>query len=156
MELDHIALIVSREENLAFYEKLGFSEIKRIERPYDTVVFMENSSIVLEVFIDSNHPQRVTKPEALGLRHIAFAVDSLEEAMRAVECGEIKTDWFGRRFTFTKDPDGQPIELKRESQKSGQLNITQSVNGYRNTKSDSVLSRVLCERFIILCVSTHK
>lgn len=112
MELDHIALIVSREENLAFYEKLGFSEIKRIERPYDTVVFMENSSIVLEVFIDSNHPQRVTKPEALGLRHIAFAVDSLEEAMRAVECGEIKTDWFGRRFTFTKDPDGQPIELK--------------------------------------------
>lgn len=112
MELDHIALIVSREENLAFYEKLGFSEIKRIERPYDTVVFMENSSIVLEVFIDPNHPQRVTKPEALGLRHIAFAVDSLEEAMRAVECGEIKTDWFGRRFTFTKDPDGQPIELK--------------------------------------------
>ncbi len=112
MELDHIALIVSREENLAFYEKLGFSEIKRIERPYDTVVFMENSSIVLEVFIDPNHPQRVTKPEALGLRHIAFAVDSLEEAMRAVECGEIKTDWFGRRFTLTKDPDGQPIELK--------------------------------------------
>ena len=112
MELDHIALIVSREENLAFYEKLGFSEIKRIERPYDTVVFMENSSIVLEVFIDPNHPQRVTKPEALGLRHIAFAVDSLEEAMRAVECGEIKTDWFGRRFTFTKDLDGQPIELK--------------------------------------------
>ena len=26
MELDHIALIVSKEENLAFYEKLGFKE----------------------------------------------------------------------------------------------------------------------------------
>lgn len=30
MELAHIALIVSKEENLAFYEKLGFKEEKRI------------------------------------------------------------------------------------------------------------------------------
>ena len=39
--LDHIALIVSKEENLSFYEKLGFREAKRIERGYDTVVFMK-------------------------------------------------------------------------------------------------------------------
>lgn len=59
MELDHIALIVSKEENLAFYKKLGFKEKNRIERGYDTVVFMENNSIALEIFIDSNHPARV-------------------------------------------------------------------------------------------------
>ena len=35
--------------------------------------------------------------------------------MREVECEEIRTDWFGRRFTFTKDPDGQPIELKERT-----------------------------------------
>ena len=115
MELDHIALIVSKEENLTFYKKLGFIEKNRIERGYDTVVFMENSSIVLEIFIDPNHPARVSGPEALGLRHIAFVVESLEEVMRDVECEEIRTDWFGRRFTFTKDPDGQPIELKEKN-----------------------------------------
>lgn len=115
MVLDHIALIVSKEENLAFYKKLGFIEKNRIERGYDTVVFMENNSIVLEIFIDSNHPARVTNPEAMGLRHIAFVVESLEEVMRDVECEEIRTDWFGRRFTFTKDPDGQPIELKEKN-----------------------------------------
>ena len=115
MELDHIALIVSKEENLAFYKKLGFIEKNRIERGYDTVVFMENNSIVLEIFIDPNHPARITNPEAFGLRHIAFVVESLEEVMRDVECEEIRTDWFGRRFTFTKDPDGQPIELKEKN-----------------------------------------
>lgn len=114
MELDHIALIVSKEENLAFYKKLGFKEKNRIEREYDTVVFMECDGLLLEVFIDPNHPERVSEPEALGLRHIAFVVESLEEVMSVVECEEIRTDWFGRRFTFTKDPDGQPIELKEK------------------------------------------
>ena len=115
MELDHIALIVSSEECLSFYEKLGFKEKNKIERAYDTVVFMENNSIVLEIFIDLNHPVRVSGPEALGLRHLCFVVESLEEVMSVVECEEIRTDWFGRRFTFTKDPDGQPIELKEKN-----------------------------------------
>ena len=115
MELDHIALIVSKEENLAFYRKLGFIEKNRIERGYDTVVFMECDGLLLEVFIDPNHPERVSGPEAMGLRHIAFVVESLEEVMSVVECEEIRTDWFGRRFTFTKDPDGQPIELKEKN-----------------------------------------
>ena len=112
--LDHIALIVSSEGSLRFYEKFGFKETKRIERTYDTVVFMKCGQVVLEIFIDPNHPERISGPEALGLRHIAFVVDSLEEVMSldGVECEEIRSDWFGRKFTFTKDPDGQPIELK--------------------------------------------
>ena len=115
MELDHIALIVSKEENLSFYEKLGFKEKNRIERGYDTVVFMECDGLLLEVFIDPSHPARVTNPEALGLRHIAFVFENLEEVMSVVHCEDIRTDWFGRRFTFTKDPDGQPIELKEKN-----------------------------------------
>lgn len=112
--LDHIALIVSKEENLSFYEKLGFREVKRIERSYDTVVFMEQGALLLEVFVDPNHPARVSGPEALGLRHLAFTLESLDEITRIVQCEEIRTDWFGRKFTFTKDPDGQPIELKEK------------------------------------------
>lgn len=111
--LDHIALIVSKEENLSFYEKLGFREVKRIERSYDTVVFMEGNGVIIEVFIDPNHPARLSNPEALGLRHIAFVVEDLSKV--DVECEEIRTDWFGRRFTFTRDPDGQPIELKEKN-----------------------------------------
>ena len=114
MELDHIALIVSTEECLSFYNKLGFIEKNRIERGYDTVVFMECDGLLLEVFIDPNHPARVSGPEALGLRHLCLVVEDLEEAMSVVKCEEIRTDWFGRRFTFTKDPDEQLIELKEK------------------------------------------
>ena len=112
MILDHIALIVSSEECVRFYEKLGFKETNIFERSCDTVAFMENNGIVLEIFIDPNHPERMSNPEAKGLRHVAFMVESLEEIMKIVECEEIRPDWFGRKFTFTKDPDGQPIELK--------------------------------------------
>ena len=114
MELDHIALIVSKEENLSFYEKLGFIEKNRIERGYDTVVFMECDGLLLEVFIDPNHPARFTNPEARGLRHFCLVVEDLDEVVKSVQCEEIRTDWFGRRFTFTKDPDGQPIERKEK------------------------------------------
>ena len=115
MELDHIALIVSTEECLSFYKKLGFEEKNRIERGYDTVVFMECNGLLLEVFIDPNHPARVSGPEALGLRHFCLVVEDLDEVVKSVQCEEIRTDWFGRRFTFTKDPDGQPIELKEKN-----------------------------------------
>lgn len=109
--LDHIALIVSTERSILFYEKLGFKETKRIERSYDTVVFMQCGQVILEIFVEPNHPDRVMAPEAKGLRHIAFSVDSLDEVMKELECEKVRTDWFGRKFTFTKDPDGQPIEL---------------------------------------------
>ncbi len=116
--LDHIAIIVSSEESLRFYEKLGFKESKRIERSYDTVVFMECGSITLEIFIDPKHPERVTDPEAKGLRHIAFTVERLEDIMKVVECEEVRTDWFGRRYTFCRDHDGQSIELKEKIDKA--------------------------------------
>ena len=108
--LDHIALIVSSEDSLSFYEKLGFRETERFERSYDTVVFMTCGNITLEIFVDPNHPERVNSPEAKGLRHIAFTVDKIEDL--DVEMEEIRTDWFGRRFTFVKDLDGLPIEIK--------------------------------------------
>lgn len=114
MGLDHIALIVSSEKCLEFYMKLGFKETTRIIRDYDTVVFMSNSDVVLEIFIDSNHPERRNSPESKGIRHIAFKVDDLDEIMGKFECHKIGTDWFGKRFVFINDIDGQPIELKEK------------------------------------------
>ena len=112
--LDHVAIIVSSIESLKFYEKLGFRETKRIERSHDIVVFMECESVVLEIFVDPNHPKRLSYPEAFGLRHMAFRVNNLDDVVKEIECEEIRTDWFGRRFAFAKDPDGLPIELKEE------------------------------------------
>lgn len=112
VDLDHIALIVSSEECLKFYEKLGFIEQNRFERPYDTVVFMACGNLVLEMFVDPNHPGRIINPETMGLRHLALSVEDLDAITNVVECEEIRIDWFGRRFTFTKDPDSQPIEIK--------------------------------------------
>lgn len=79
MILDHIALIVSKEENLNFYEKLGFRAKTRFERAYDTVDFMECEGIVLEMFVDSNHSEGTSKPEQKGLCYIV--VENLEEIM---------------------------------------------------------------------------
>lgn len=107
--LDHIALIVSCEAHLGFYEKFGFKETNRFERVYDTVIFMEYGGVVLEIFVDPKHPERLSGPEAKGLRHVAFVVDNLDTVQ--VEIEEVRADWFGRRTTFVKDPDGQPIEL---------------------------------------------
>lgn len=112
MLLDHIAIIVSKKENLNFYKKLGFIETARFIRSHDIVVFMECDGIVLEIFVDPNHPERISGREAKGLRHLALVVNSFEDL--DVEIEEIRIDFFGRRFTFTKDPDGQPIELKEK------------------------------------------
>ena len=83
--LDHIALIVSSEDSLRFYEKLGFRETERFERSYDIVVFMTCGNITLEIFVDPNHPERVNSPEAKGLRHVAVTVDKIEDLNMEIE-----------------------------------------------------------------------
>lgn len=71
----------------------------------------------LELFSFPEPPVRPTRPEACGLRHLAFAVDDLEAcvahlAAAGVPCEAIRHDTLtGRRFTFFNDPDGLPLEL---------------------------------------------
>ena len=107
--LHHIAIIASSEKSIEFYSSLGFREKQRMERGYDTVVLM-GGVCVLEIYIDPTHPRRVTDPEAFGLRHLAFEVRDLDEIEKVFDCEPIR-ETAGRRYTFTKDPDGLPIEL---------------------------------------------
>lgn len=71
----------------------------------------------LELFSFPDPPPRPTRPEARGLRHLAFAVTDLDAAVRALAAHDIavepiRTDEFtGRRFTFFDDPDALPLEL---------------------------------------------
>lgn len=110
--IDHFALIVSSEETLDFYKKLGFVENFRKEREYDAVVIMKAYDVQLECFIDSRHEKR-GNPEPLGLRHLAFKVDSIESTIDELgkDIDEIRNDWFGIRYVFIKDPDDNIVEL---------------------------------------------
>ena len=109
--LNHIALICSSEESLRFYNDLGFTERTRIKREHDTVVFMDGFGTTLEIFVDSRHPQRASNPENNGLRHICLVPDDFDEFARIHGVDSLSTDFFGKRFFFTNDPDGQPVEI---------------------------------------------
>lgn len=71
----------------------------------------------LELFSFPAPPPRPSRPEAQGLRHLAFRVKSLEPvvarlAADGVACEPIRVDEYtGRRFTFFADPDDLPLEL---------------------------------------------
>ncbi|WP_215397821.1 SMU1112c/YaeR family gloxylase I-like metalloprotein [Rheinheimera oceanensis] len=71
----------------------------------------------IELFSFPNPPPRPSKPEAQGLRHLAFVVDSVAEfadylTQNGVAVEPIRIDEFtGKAFTFFQDPDGLPLEL---------------------------------------------
>lgn len=71
----------------------------------------------LELFSFPNPPPRPSRPEAQGLRHLAFVVDNVAEfadylTQSGVDVEPIRTDEFtGKAFTFFQDPDGLPLEL---------------------------------------------
>lgn len=71
----------------------------------------------LELFSFPSPPPRPSRPEAQGLRHLAFRVAALEPmierlAAEGVPSEPIRVDEYtGLRFTFFADPDGLPLEL---------------------------------------------
>lgn len=75
----------------------------------------------LELFSFPAPPPRPSRPEAQGLRHLAFRVEALEPmiahlAAHEVACEPIRVDEYtGRRFTFFADPDGLPLELYEQA-----------------------------------------
>lgn len=118
--LHHIAILCSeREASLRFYETLGFAVYESHVRPErnDEIIFVNSPGIVLELFISAGNPQRVSGPEAYGLRHLALGVTDAQAAREKLMASgyapePIRTDTFnGRKLFFVKDPDGLPIEL---------------------------------------------
>lgn len=71
----------------------------------------------IELFSFPNPPARPSKPEAMGLRHLAFKVDSVEEFVfylegKGITVEPIRVDEFtDKKYTFFNDPDGLPLEL---------------------------------------------
>ena len=120
--IHHIAIIVSdHDAALDFYvSKLGFAIIRDNYRPNrnDWKLDLDaGDGIELEIFAESNPPKRVNRPEACGLRHLAFRVADIDATVaelkqKGIDCEPIRTDEFtNRRMTFFFDPDGLPLEL---------------------------------------------
>ncbi|WP_018416330.1 VOC family protein [Teredinibacter turnerae] len=71
----------------------------------------------VELFSFPQSPERPSYPEARGLRHLAFAVHSIDDAVaylntQGVEVEKVRVDEYtGKRYTFFSDPDQLPIEL---------------------------------------------
>lgn len=120
--LHHIAIICSDyEKSKRFYtEVLGFQidrEVYREARDSYKLDLSLNGHYLIELFSFPSPPPRVSRPEACGLRHIAFRVADIKAAIAELNAKNIfpepiRVDEFtGKKFTFFADPDDLPIEL---------------------------------------------
>lgn len=120
--LHHVAIICSNyAASKHFYtEILGLrvlAERYRAERDSYKLDLEVSPGVSIELFSFPKPPQRPSRPEACGLRHLAFAVDDIESSVKelqakGIEVEPIRLDEFTeKRFTFFPDPDGLPLEL---------------------------------------------
>jgi glyoxylase I family protein len=118
----HIAIICSDyEKSKTFYvETLGLEiirEVYREERKSYKLDLALRGHYIIELFSFPNSPARISRPEAVGLRHLAFSVDNLDMTVDDLQAKGIVTEpirideFTGKRFTFFADPDDLPIEL---------------------------------------------
>ncbi|MEN9335958.1 MAG: hypothetical protein RLZZ500_945 [Bacteroidota bacterium] len=118
----HIAIIVSDyEKSKVFYtEVLGFEilqEVYREERQSYKLDLALQGEYCIELFSFPDYQPRASRPEALGLRHLAFAVDDIEAAVSKLKSHQVEVEplrideYTSKQFTFFFDPDGLPLEL---------------------------------------------
>ena len=120
--IHHIAIICSDyQRSKTFYtEVLGLQIIREVYREQRRSYKLDlalNGDYIIELFSFPSPPPRSSRPEATGLRHLAFAVSDVEEAVESLQqkgitAEPVRTDEFsGKAFTFIADPDGLPIEF---------------------------------------------
>lgn len=120
--IHHIAIIASDyERSKRFYiEVLGLrvlAEVYREARDSWKLDLQVSDGVQIELFSFPSPPPRVSRPEACGLRHLAFVVPDIEQAIarlrdHSIEVEPVRVDEYtGKRFTFFADPDGLPLEL---------------------------------------------
>jgi glyoxylase I family protein len=120
--IHHVAVICSDyQKSKHFYTQiLGFgilNEVYRAERQSFKLDLSVNGLYQIELFSFPNPPTRFSRPEACGLRHLAFEVNSVTETREKlvsqnIDCEMIRIDEFtNKAFFFIEDPDGLPIEF---------------------------------------------
>ncbi|WP_324829306.1 SMU1112c/YaeR family gloxylase I-like metalloprotein [Qipengyuania zhejiangensis] len=121
-KIHHVAIICSDyQKSKRFYvDILGLKvvmETYREERNSYKLDLAVGGDYQIELFSFNNPPERTSYPEARGLRHLAFEVDDIEEAVIELEANGVGMEPVRidpvteKRFTFFADPDGLPLEL---------------------------------------------
>jgi len=120
--LHHVAIICSDyKTSKDFYTRiLGLTivaEHYRAERDSYKLDLAVGDRYFVELFSFPNPPKRVSRPEASGLRHLAFEVENIIQASEWLEQNGVKVEpirvdeYTNKRFTFFADPDDLPLEF---------------------------------------------
>ena len=118
----HIAIIcgdykISKKFYTEVLELTIVNEVYRKERDSYKLDLALNGEYIIELFSFPNPPERVSRPEAKGLRHLCFAVDNIDQEFiklknKGVIAENIRVDELtGKRFFFFSAPDDLPIEF---------------------------------------------
>ncbi len=121
-KVHHIAIIASNyQKSKHFYtEVLGLKTVREVYREARDSYKLDlaiGENYIIELFSFPNPPARPSRPEACGLRHLAFEVEDVAAAKqnlesKGIEVEDIRIDEFtGKKFTFFADPDDLPIEF---------------------------------------------
>ena len=121
-KIHHIAILCSdyRKSKTFYTEVLGLTiirEIYREERQSYKLDLALNGLYVFELFSFPDPPKRPSRPEAVGLRHLAFEVINLDETVAFLNTKNIEAELIRidettqKRFTFISDPDLLTIEF---------------------------------------------
>jgi glyoxylase I family protein len=120
--IHHVAIICSDyERSKRFYvDVLGLevvAEHYREERRSYKLDLSVGGRYQIELFSFPDPPPRASRPEAVGLRHLAFEVEDVQQVAAAlaghgITVEQVRVDEYtGKKFTFFADPDGLPLEL---------------------------------------------
>ena len=122
VRIHHAAIICSNYQiSKDFYTNiLGLKVIAenyRSERNSYKLDLRVGENDQIELFSFPMPPQRVSNPEAAGLRHLAFEVSNIDESVSQLKLHNVAVEpvrvdeYTGKKFTFFRDPDGLPLEV---------------------------------------------
>ncbi len=120
--IHHVAVICSDyQKSKKFYtETLGLEiirEVYREKRDSYKLDLKVGDSYQIEIFSFPNPPKRLSYPEASGLRHLAFEVDTIDKVWAELQQKGVileqkrRDEITDKKFFFFHDPDGLPIEI---------------------------------------------
>lgn len=120
--IHHVAIIctdytVSKNFYVNILGLTVVQEVYREERNSYKLDLSVNGLYQIELFSFENPPERPSRPEAAGLRHLAFEVDDVAAVATALNAKGVETEvlrideYTGKKFTFFTDPDGLPLEI---------------------------------------------
>lgn len=118
----HIAIICKdyAKSKVFYTEALNLkiiAEVYRKERDSWKLDLALGDTYAIELFSFPNPPERVSRPEACGLRHLAFSTTDIEKAHAHIKkyshyTEEIRVDEYtDKKFFFFFDPDNLPLEI---------------------------------------------